>query len=264
MFYKIFGGLRMFKKVYRFTNENVASFNDLYKFDNAKVLSVLGSGDQYFTSLLNGASDIELYDINNLAWDYFVLKFYGIMILSYEEFINYFVANKLDDYEYFKKIKNYLPFSVSNKLENLYSKNGKLSWIFEYDPLACYGDYKIIPYFKEDEFYKLQSILRKRELPTFYLRDFSNLSTILCGKSYDIILASNIFYSLYLSNEIDKLHLFKDILNSYNYSEFQAIYCWWLNDDMREKLLENNFDIESVHTSRSLKFSDDYVISLRK
>lgn len=254
----------MFRKVYRFTNENVASFNELYNFDNAKVLSVLGSGDQYFASLLNGASDIELFDINNLAWDYFVLKYYGIKILSYEEFINYFVVNKLDDYEYFGKLKKYLPFSIFNKLEHLYSKNGKLSWIFEYDPLVCYGDYKIIPYFEKDNYYKLQSILQNRELPTFYLRNFSDLSIVLGDKGYDIILASNIFYSLYLSNEIDNVHFFKNILNGYNYSEFQAIYCWWLNDDMRDKFLENNFEITPVRTSRSLKFTDDYVISLRK
>ena len=63
---------------------------------------------------MNGASDIELFDINNLAWDYFVLKYYGIKILSYEEFINYFVVNKLDDYEYFGKLKKYLPFSIFN------------------------------------------------------------------------------------------------------------------------------------------------------
>lgn len=36
------------KGVYPFTNENLTSYQNLYHFDNAKVLSVLGSGDQYF------------------------------------------------------------------------------------------------------------------------------------------------------------------------------------------------------------------------
>lgn len=68
--------------VYPFTNENVTSFESLYNFDNARVLSVLGSGDQYFSSLLYGAKEVELYDISSRAWDYFILKYYGIMIFS--------------------------------------------------------------------------------------------------------------------------------------------------------------------------------------
>lgn len=57
-------------KVYPFTNENVASFNSIYDFSNAEVLSVLGSGDQCFSSMLFGAKEIELYDCNDLAWDF--------------------------------------------------------------------------------------------------------------------------------------------------------------------------------------------------
>ncbi|MEG0960743.1 MAG: hypothetical protein RSE60_06630, partial [Erysipelotrichaceae bacterium] len=58
-------------KVYGFTNENVSSFKDLYDFDNADVLTVLGSGDQYFTSILNGAKNVDVYDINRCAWFHF-------------------------------------------------------------------------------------------------------------------------------------------------------------------------------------------------
>ena len=43
------------QKIYDFTNENVGAFKSLFDFSNAHVLTVLGSGDQYFTSLLNGA-----------------------------------------------------------------------------------------------------------------------------------------------------------------------------------------------------------------
>ena len=50
------------QSVYSFTNENVNSYGNLYNFDNARVLSVLGSGDQYFTSLLYGAKSIDLFD----------------------------------------------------------------------------------------------------------------------------------------------------------------------------------------------------------
>lgn len=42
-------------RVFPFTNENLTSYGKIYNFDNAKVLSFLGSGDQYFSSILHGA-----------------------------------------------------------------------------------------------------------------------------------------------------------------------------------------------------------------
>ena len=77
------------RNIYGFTNENISSFSSLYDFDNAKVLSVLGSGDQYFASLLYGAKEVDLYDINKDAWNFFVLKYYGILTLEYDEFFYY-------------------------------------------------------------------------------------------------------------------------------------------------------------------------------
>ena len=39
-------------KVYKFSNENLTSYQELYDFTDKKVLSVIGSGDQYFSSIL--------------------------------------------------------------------------------------------------------------------------------------------------------------------------------------------------------------------
>lgn len=61
--------------VYAFTNENLTCLKDLYDFKDKKVLTVLGSGDQYFSSVLFGAKEVDVYDIEPKAWDYFVLKF---------------------------------------------------------------------------------------------------------------------------------------------------------------------------------------------
>ena len=36
-------------KVYDFTNENVACLKNIYHIEGAKVLSIVGSGDQYFS-----------------------------------------------------------------------------------------------------------------------------------------------------------------------------------------------------------------------
>ena len=39
------------EKVYSFTNENVSSYSDIYNMNGANMLTILGSGDQYFTAL---------------------------------------------------------------------------------------------------------------------------------------------------------------------------------------------------------------------
>lgn len=83
------------EKVYSFTNENVSSYSDIYNMNGANMLTILGSGDQYFTAILNGAKNVELIDINIISWYYFVLKFTSIKYLSYEEFIKFFITEKL-------------------------------------------------------------------------------------------------------------------------------------------------------------------------
>jgi hypothetical protein len=66
-------------RVYAFSNENIAAYADVYDFNDKRVLSVLGSGDHYFTSVLNGAKDVDVYDINECTWEYFVFKYYEKM-----------------------------------------------------------------------------------------------------------------------------------------------------------------------------------------
>lgn len=143
--------------VYAFINENVTSFNSLYNFANTKVLSVLGSGDLYFSSLLHDASDIELYDVNSLVWDYFVLKNFEIMLFNYEEFYDYFVIKRLDDINYFKRLERYLPSDIANRLNNLHKKyNGLSQFLFTIVDDDIYRSGDIIPYFDREKYYKLQ------------------------------------------------------------------------------------------------------------
>ncbi|MEG2993723.1 MAG: hypothetical protein RR847_05580, partial [Bacilli bacterium] len=88
-------GSYLYEKVYGFSNENISSYNSLYDFKDKKVLSVLGSGDQYFSSILFGAKEVDLFDSNRLAWFYFILKYYGIKTLSFKEFYDFFVTSNL-------------------------------------------------------------------------------------------------------------------------------------------------------------------------
>ena len=252
--------------VYPFTNENVTSYGTLYNFDNAKVLSVLGSGDQYFASLLHGAKEVELFDINGLAWDYFILKYYGIMIFSYEEFYDYFVIKGLDDIKYFKRLLSYLPVDVANRLVDVYKNYYKLSRLLFSNVINILEDGRAIPYFDKEKYYQLQSILQLRNLPTFYLSDFVKLPMIVSNKSYDIILTSNIFDWLYKDYEIESVSRYKELLDKFNYSEIQALYCWNnLDNELEVEWIRNGFEIEKVPSCSALSLTNyNLVLSLRK
>lgn len=252
-------------KIYSFTNENVFSYQSLYSFSNANVLSVLGSGDQYFSSLLYDAKCIEVFDVNPLAWDFFVLKFYGIKTLSFEEFYEYFVEMRMNSWNYFERLCKYMPSDVSKRLSILYSKESFLSYFIREDSGYNLVNH-IIPYFNKEEYYRLQTLLRNRNLPTFYLEDFIDLPSKLSNKKYDIILASNVSHYLYLDNEIEKIDEYKELLTHFNCPEIQATYCYGQNRDENKvnAYYEKGFDIDYVYPARNWQKSSDYVISLRR
>ena len=253
------------RNIYGFTNENISSFSSLYDFDNAKVLSVLGSGDQYFASLLYGAKEVDLYDINKDAWNFFVLKYYGILTLEYDEFFNYFVLNKLNNKKYFDYLVRFLPDDVRSRLCFLYDDYSGLSDYLTPDVSGINYDYgRIIPYFEKDEYYRLQGILSSLNLPNFYWDNFINLSDISSKNKYDIVLTSNVFYWLYLDEEEEKVEEYKSLLERFDCPVIQALYSCSLPNDLEKVFLENGFDIASVPSSKSFQLYDDKVVSLIK
>ena len=103
-----------YRRVYTMSNENIGSYKELYDFDGARLLTLLGSGDQYFNSLLYGVSDATIFDINYTAWLYFRIKYKAIKILSYEEFIKVFVLRDMYDIEVYNKIVQVLDYEEIN------------------------------------------------------------------------------------------------------------------------------------------------------
>ena len=70
-------------KVYFCTNENIdKSLKISNAYGKRRMLAVLASGDQLFSMLLFGASDIDSFDINDLT-DFYALGFKRAMILKY-------------------------------------------------------------------------------------------------------------------------------------------------------------------------------------
>ena len=255
-------------KIYGFTNENISSYQSLYNFSGANVLSVLGSGDQYFSSLLFGANCIEVFDINPLAWDFFVLKFYGITTLSFEEFYEYFVDLRMNSWFYFEKLCEYMPTDVSKRLNDLYNEFSFMSILIKEDSGHNFAD-SIIPYFNKEKYYQLQTLLRNNKLPTFYLQDFSNLPDKLSDKKFDIILASNVIRYIYNTEaEHERISEYKNLLGYFNCPNIQSSYCWGQNkrnlDEILSTYKENGFDIDVVNPNNKSQSSSDYVISLRR
>lgn len=229
-------------QVYSFSNENLSEYNKIYNFKDAKVLTVLGSGDQYFSSLLFGAKEVITYDINPLTYQYFILKYKSILFLDYDEFYNYFIENELKNIYLFNRfdmpnISSYIKFSDLPSIE--------------YDR----GD--VIPYFEKNAYYELKELLKNTDLPKFYNLDLRELYKNLNNEEFDIMLCSNIYY--WLNYEKNKLKNFKKLLNKYNVKTIEAIYSFGVNDEFKKE-----FIINEVKSSRHLKETKDVVMTLKK
>jgi len=255
-------------KVYAFTNENVNSYDKLYDFKGAKVLSVLGSGDQYFVSLLNGASAIEVFDINKLAWDYFVIKFYGIMTLSYEEFIDFFINKRMNDVETYKRLREYFPDRIRKQFDSFYARGIDLGNMLLFslisEQVIANQDERIIPYFNPEKYYQLQTLLSKVELPTVYFENLQNLPQKLLGEHYDIILTSNIFMWNSFEHQKSPVLMYKNLLEQFDYSNIQAYYYWGSDPNSLLEFETNGFIVEPVQSVNGLSGKKDLVVSLQK
>ena len=243
------------EKVYGFTNENIDAFPEFFYFDNASVLTVLGSGDQYFSSLLNGAKNVDVFDINYLAWYHFILKYTAIKVLSYEEFMQMFVSDNLDNLSIYAKLRKYLPDEVKYFFDKLISLGRTFSSIKIKNIIFDNAKMNNIPYFNENTYYKLQSILQSSNFPAFYN---CNLLDILkfTKKSYDVVLLSNIYH--YLNNNPSDYH---DFLSKINCPEILALYTWILNEEEKCEFLENGFDI---HQIPGVLHESDYIVTLSR
>lgn len=232
------------EKVYDFSNENLTESFKLFDLPNKKVLTVLGSGDQYFTALLNGAKKIEVFDNNKLTWYYFILKFMAIKHLSYEEFFKFFVTDGLDNKEIYQKIEKYLPEYVSNYFKLLEIMHKPLSSI-KYKKLLSKknkvnnGIY--IPYLKKEEYYHLKDLLNKTELPYFYNTDLLDLSK---NEYYDVIILSNIINYVMMDPQS-----WYDFLYDFNCPHIEAVYAWFIENSEKEAYLNCGFQDKYVPSS---------------
>lgn len=241
-------------RVYPFTNENLSSYQEHINFNNRKVLSVIGSGDAYFSFLLFGSTQIDLFDINPNTINYFILKFFSLMTLTYEEFTKFFITSKLDDLKLYNKVRNYLPLKTKKHLDTIIKNNQKLTkLIFTISlnsNIVNYTTNRVIPYMDKKTYYELQKLLRNVKLPNIYTKSLQELYKELKEK-YDIIALSNIY--LHTNMNIKQ---YKNLLNHYlkimNENGIILAHYAWNNKDEKE-LIENGFNNIEVPSIRLVK-----------
>ena len=108
-------------QIYSFTTENIAGYFEYLDFTNKNILTVAASGDHIINAFYKGAKQVYGFDINYLAWYHFILKYTAIKVLSYEEFMQMFVSDNLDNLSIYAKLRKYLPDEVKYFFDKLIS-----------------------------------------------------------------------------------------------------------------------------------------------
>ncbi len=193
------GGFWMYSSAFMVTNENVRDLFNTLDLQDKKVLSVIGAGDYIFNSVLNGATEIDGFDISMFAIMYYYLKEAALHVLSYEEFMAFFF-DKQDKRHYnetlYTKIAPYLNARALPFWDLVMSSPYRLSFIrrTRNSPLILIdNDYKrlfrVSPIYDEKNYQILQEKMQHASIRVF-LDDVINIDYL--KGPYDYILLSNI------------------------------------------------------------------------
>ncbi len=260
-----YNGFQSFDTAYLFTNENIADYIKDVK--NKKILSIASSGDHYLCCLLNGATNIDLFDINYFSKIIIKLKRAIIENLDYKVFLDFFgieSKKKIFDYEIFTKIIPYLDEETYMYWKYIYETacfegqhiyDSKLIIPYNYDSESLIN---AIPYLKEEEYIKLQQILYTIPKINFIHTDINEIDNRLT-ESYDIMFLSNIsMYQkpTYFIKKIKKLSKHMNSLGKiyfayiYNYqdSDYSAFYNQLLKSSKYEsQIVKDSKRIDKIY-----------------
>ena len=101
--------------IYIATTANVVDTMKLYKNCN-DVLAIGGTGAHCYEAILNGATTVDMFDVNELQKLYFEYMYTAIMHLDYETFIKHFTLAKKTSFMHKSEIKDLLSEELYNKL----------------------------------------------------------------------------------------------------------------------------------------------------
>lgn len=236
---------------YLFTTENIKDYVKAFDFNNSKVLTVTGSGDQALNVINHNAKSATCFDINQFANYTLALKVAAIKALNFLEFLNFFIEYNKFNYKQFIKIKKYLEnddYAFWNTLFENYSSE-KIYKIFK-------ADVYLKKYLQKTNYYcylKNYNLLKKQiidcEIKTI-TTNIVDLEEKLDEKNkYDFILLSNI--SLY----INSIFFGKNAINSFK--ELLLRLSEFLNEDGKflyayEYTYDINFSVFNKYNTQKL------------
>ena len=198
----------LYSPIYIASTSNVTDTMKLYK-DYESVLTVGGTGAHAYEALLNGAKHVDLFDINELQRLYFEYMKTAITYLDYPTFIKHFTLPKqttvmkrenlkdLLSNDLYQKLYFFLPDEVEEVFSPLfdfhYSVDLVISNLFRFEHIITLDHLKKnVSFYNEEEYYKLQTILRDENYPM----DFKTVPLTDVPKAfkekYDLIILDNI------------------------------------------------------------------------
>lgn len=207
-------GFRKYSGSFLFTTENQSGINEIIGYKGKNVFTVASSGDQYLGAVYYDALDVDLFDINRMTYYITCLKIAAIVVLDYQEFIDFFVPldemgalkKSFWDLRVLKRLLKVLPNDVAYVWDKIMYTARKRGFTY----LICPDHHSNVlsnvtsgmPFYQnEEEYYKLQEKLRKRSYPHFLESDVLLLKDKLTS-SYDIIYLSNMVEGI-ICDEID-------------------------------------------------------------
>ncbi len=190
------------RRGYFTTNERLGYLKKM-EIDNKKVLTICGSGDHAFMSIINGAIEVDTFDNNPLQYYVMELKRAAIMGLEKEEYLKYFPLfggsiNEMYNGKYYEKFKCYLSDEARIFWDYIYKKgNYKLYLLemFSY-PIAYESNYTL-------DYDLLKERLFKYKI-TFRLNDVCHVSKSLNRETYKLIILSNVYDHIYRDKEYNE------------------------------------------------------------
>lgn len=192
-----------------FGTENQEGINEIISYKDKDVVTPASSGDQYLGAVYYDAKKVDLFDINRLTYFITCLKIAAIIVLDYREFKMFFLPQ--DSYGRYnqafwrlnilKRLLPVMPNFVGMFWTAVITETFKVgNWGYFVLPLhENYSQKNIMsgmPFYQsEEEYYKLQAKLRRRNFPNFIECDISDLKSSL-SSTYDIVYLSNIIFGL--------------------------------------------------------------------
>ena len=185
--------INCFQKIYPFTTENISGYITQMDIKDKSVLTVGSSSDQIFNSLLLGAKDVTLFDINEMASLFY--KFKKDLILSCDRENLYDKLLNSNEFSYFED--NF----TSKQLEimNLYLQS-------------------------DENYYKLREILKTAKV-NFKVGNIYDVSKTLIDEKFDRVILSNVLQYL-VSDNIDESvnNVYKNLIPYLNDDSLVQLY----------------------------------------